>query len=136
MLPWTLAHGHGYIDRAGAADHRDGHGFADPVPAQSGDQRFGIVHRLAGEADDHVADQQAAVFRGAVGRDMADEQARCLCPAAALPLGQRDRQRADAEELLTRLRGNRVGTSVPITVIRGANAVDVTVTVSERPRKG
>jgi S1-C subfamily serine protease len=36
-------------------------------------------------------------------------------------------------ELLTRLRGNRVGAAVPITVIRGTSAVDVTVTVSERP---
>jgi len=39
----------------------------------------------------------------------------------------------DAESLVTRLRGNKVGTAVPITVIRGTNAVDVTVTVSERP---
>ena len=40
----------------------------------------------------------------------------------------------DAESLVTRLRGNKVGAAVPITVIRGAAAVDVTVTVSERPR--
>ena len=40
----------------------------------------------------------------------------------------------DAESLVTRLRGNKVGTAVPITVIRGTNAVDVSVTVSERPR--
>ncbi len=40
----------------------------------------------------------------------------------------------DAESLVTRLRGNRVGNAVPITVIRGATAVDVTVTVGERPR--
>jgi S1-C subfamily serine protease len=40
----------------------------------------------------------------------------------------------DAESLVTRLRGNKVGTAVPITVIRGATAVDVTVIVSERPR--
>ena len=40
----------------------------------------------------------------------------------------------DAESLVTRLRGNKVGTAVPITVIRGTTAVDVTVTVSERPR--
>jgi len=40
----------------------------------------------------------------------------------------------DAEELITKLRGNRVGTAVPITVIRGTNAIDVTVTVSERQR--
>jgi len=36
-------------------------------------------------------------------------------------------------ELVTRLRGDRVGAAVPITVIRGTSAVDVTVTVSERP---
>jgi len=40
----------------------------------------------------------------------------------------------DAEALVTRLRGNRIGTAVPVTVIRGTNAVDVTVTVAERPR--
>lgn len=40
----------------------------------------------------------------------------------------------DPEELVTRLRGNRVGTAVPITVIRGTSAVDVTVTVAERPK--
>ena len=40
----------------------------------------------------------------------------------------------DPESLVTRLRGNTVGTAVPITVIRGTNAVDVTVTVSERPK--
>lgn len=40
----------------------------------------------------------------------------------------------EPEELVTRLRGNRVGAAVPITVIRGTSAVDVTVTVSERPR--
>jgi S1-C subfamily serine protease len=39
----------------------------------------------------------------------------------------------EPEQLVTRLRGNRVGAAVPITVIRGTNAVDVTVTVSERP---
>jgi S1-C subfamily serine protease len=39
----------------------------------------------------------------------------------------------DADELVTKLRANRVGTAVPITVIRGTSAVDVTVTVSERP---
>jgi S1-C subfamily serine protease len=39
----------------------------------------------------------------------------------------------DAESLLTRLRGNKVGAAVPITVIRGGSAVDVSVTVSERP---
>jgi S1-C subfamily serine protease len=40
----------------------------------------------------------------------------------------------EPEELLTRLRGNHVGAAVPVTVIRGTNAVDVSVTVSERPR--
>ena len=39
----------------------------------------------------------------------------------------------DPESLLTRLRGNKVGTAVPVTVIRGTSAVDVSVTVSERP---
>lgn len=39
----------------------------------------------------------------------------------------------EPEELVTRLRGNRVGAAVPITVIRGTSAVDVTVTISERP---
>lgn len=40
----------------------------------------------------------------------------------------------EPEELVMRLRGNRVGAAVPITVIRGTSAIDVTVTVSERPR--
>jgi len=39
----------------------------------------------------------------------------------------------EPEELVTRLRGNRVGAAVPVTVIRGTTALDVTVTVSERP---
>ena len=39
----------------------------------------------------------------------------------------------DPEELVTRLRGNRVGAAVPVTVIRGTSAVDVTVTIRERP---
>lgn len=39
----------------------------------------------------------------------------------------------DAEDLLTRLRGDRIGAAVPVTVIRGTTALDVTVTVSERP---
>jgi serine protease Do len=37
------------------------------------------------------------------------------------------------ESLVTRLRGNKIGAAVPITVIRGTNALDVTVIVSERP---
>jgi len=40
----------------------------------------------------------------------------------------------DPEQLITRLRGNRVGTAVPITVIRGTAAVDVSVTIRERPK--
>lgn len=40
----------------------------------------------------------------------------------------------DAGDLVTRLRGSGVGKAVPITVIRGAAAVDVSVTVGERPR--
>ena len=39
----------------------------------------------------------------------------------------------DPEQLITRLRGNRVGVAVPVTVIRGTSAVDVSVTVAERP---
>ena len=39
-----------------------------------------------------------------------------------------------AEDLVTKLRGNRIGKAVPVTVLRGATAVDVTVTVGERPR--
>jgi len=40
----------------------------------------------------------------------------------------------DPELLVTRLRGKSVGAAVPITVIRGTSAIDVTVTVGERPR--
>ena len=40
----------------------------------------------------------------------------------------------DPESLVTRLRGNKIGAAVPVTVIRGTNAVDVTVTVRERPK--
>lgn len=40
----------------------------------------------------------------------------------------------EPEELLTRLRGDRLGKSVPITVIRGAVLLDVAVTIGERPR--
>jgi len=39
----------------------------------------------------------------------------------------------DGEELVTRLRGNRIGKPVPVTVLRGGSAVDVTVTIGERP---
>ena len=48
--------------------------------------------------------------------------------ALAAPVG-------DGEELVTRLRGNRVGKAVPLTVIRAASAVDVTVTIGERPTR-
>jgi S1-C subfamily serine protease len=41
----------------------------------------------------------------------------------------------DGEELVTRLRGNRIGKAVPVTVLRGASAVDVSVTVGERPSR-
>ena len=41
----------------------------------------------------------------------------------------------DGEELITRLRGDRVGKAVPLTVIRGTTAVDVSVTVGERPSR-
>jgi len=40
----------------------------------------------------------------------------------------------DGEELITRLRGDRVGKAVPVTVLRGGAALDVTVTIGERPR--
>ena len=40
----------------------------------------------------------------------------------------------EADELVTRLRGSGVGKSVPITVLRGASTVDVSVTVGERPK--
>ena len=39
----------------------------------------------------------------------------------------------NAEDLVTRLRGNRIGKAVPVTVLRGASPVDVSVTVGERP---
>ncbi|MEO8682825.1 MAG: S1C family serine protease [Vicinamibacterales bacterium] len=41
----------------------------------------------------------------------------------------------EPEELVIRLRGDRVGKAVPLTVIRGAAVLDVTVTVGERPRR-
>ena len=47
-----------------------------------------------------------------------------------------DRQAVrDGEELMTRLRGDRVGKAVPVTVLRGGSPVDVTVTVGERPSR-
>lgn len=47
-----------------------------------------------------------------------------------------DRQAVhDGEELITRLRGNRVGKAVPVTVLRGGSPVDVSVTISERPNR-
>ena len=39
----------------------------------------------------------------------------------------------EAEELVTRLRGSGIGKPVPVTVLRGSTAVDVSVTVGERP---
>lgn len=41
----------------------------------------------------------------------------------------------DGEDLVTRLRGNRIGKAVPVTVLRGASGVDVTVTIGERPTR-
>ena len=41
----------------------------------------------------------------------------------------------DGEELVTRLRGNRIGKAVAVTVLRGGSAVDVTVTIGERPSR-
>jgi putative serine protease PepD len=40
----------------------------------------------------------------------------------------------EPEELVIRLRGDRLGKAVPITVVRGDKVQDVTVTVGERPR--
>ncbi|MDO8681700.1 MAG: PDZ domain-containing protein [Acidobacteriota bacterium] len=40
----------------------------------------------------------------------------------------------EPEELVIRLRGDRVGKAVPITVVRGGIVQDVAVTVGERPR--
>jgi S1-C subfamily serine protease len=40
----------------------------------------------------------------------------------------------DAEALVTRLRRSRIGSAVPVTVVRGTSAVDVTVTIGERPK--
>ena len=40
----------------------------------------------------------------------------------------------EADDLVTRLRGSGVGKAVPVTVLRGASAVDVSVTVGERPK--
>ena len=40
-----------------------------------------------------------------------------------------------AEDLVTRLRGDRIGKAVPVTVLRGASPVDVSVTVGERPSR-
>ena len=41
----------------------------------------------------------------------------------------------NAEDLVNRLRGNRIGKAVPVTVLRGASPVDVSVTVGERPNR-
>ena len=41
----------------------------------------------------------------------------------------------DGEALITRLRGDRIGKAVPLTVIRGTSAVDVSVTIGERPNR-
>jgi S1-C subfamily serine protease len=48
-------------------------------------------------------------------------------------VGFANEQVDDAETFVTRLRESKVGTTVPITVIRGTNAVDVTVSIAERP---
>ena len=39
----------------------------------------------------------------------------------------------DGEELVMRLRGDRIGKPFPLTVLRGTSVVDVTVTIGERP---
>ena len=85
-----------------AANHRDRHRRADRVAAQTRHERLGILNRLAAEADDHVADQQAAAFGRTVRRHLADQQAGRLRSSRALPLGKRHRHRADAEKALLR----------------------------------
>ena len=40
----------------------------------------------------------------------------------------------EPDDLLTLLRGDRVGRAVPVAVLRGGQASDVTVTVGERRR--
>jgi S1-C subfamily serine protease len=40
-----------------------------------------------------------------------------------------------ADDLVTRLRGSGIGKPVPVTVLRGAAAIDVSVTVGERPSR-
>ena len=40
----------------------------------------------------------------------------------------------EPDQLVTRLRGNRLGKAVPITVVRGTASQEVVVTVGERPR--
>ena len=41
----------------------------------------------------------------------------------------------EPDDLVARLRGNKLGKAVPVTVIRGASAQDVTVTIGERPKR-
>jgi S1-C subfamily serine protease len=41
----------------------------------------------------------------------------------------------DGEELVMRLRGDRVGRTLPLTVLRGGAALDVSVTIGERPTR-
>lgn len=41
----------------------------------------------------------------------------------------------EPEELVTRLRGDRLGKPVPITIVRGTSVQDVTVTIGERPKQ-
>jgi serine protease DegQ len=41
----------------------------------------------------------------------------------------------EPDELVTRLRGNKVGNPVPLTVVRGMASHEVVVTVGERPRR-
>jgi len=42
---------------------------------------------------------------------------------------------SDPEQLLGQLTGDRVGTRVLVTVVRGREAVEVPVTVGERPTR-
>ncbi len=41
----------------------------------------------------------------------------------------------EPEQLVTRLRGDHVGKTVPLTVLRGGTALDVPITIAERRRE-
>src|SRR5690349_13436805 len=83
---------------AGAAtDHVDGHRLADAVAAEQRLEIVGVAERLAFEADEDVAEQQAALRGGAVGFHADDHQADLARPPGALAFGQLHRLAADAQ---------------------------------------